>query len=122
TVAEDPDDQGADERTEHAPATAEQACPAHDDGGNAVEVARLAGLGVADAGSSYQDQGGDPIQQTGGRVDAEQDPTRPNTREPRRIRIVPGRIPLTPGAAPHPDCARSHTHDARRPSWSARTR
>src|SRR5512140_800909 len=75
-IAEDPDDQGADEGADDAAAATEEAGAAEHDGGDAVQVGRLPGLRIADAGAGDLEYRCDAVGQPCEGVDAQEDPSR----------------------------------------------
>ena len=71
-----------------AAAAAEEAGTADHDGGDALQVGVGDGVRAGAPGPADQHPGGEPEDQTGDGVDAEQDPVDLDTGQPRRLDVV----------------------------------
>src|SRR3954454_24012388 len=91
-VAEDADDEGADQGADHAAPAAEEAGAAEHDGGDRVEVVLGADVRARRGEPADEDPPADRVEQTGDGVDGEQHPVGPDAREPGGFDVVAGGV------------------------------
>src|SRR5829696_9838137 len=98
TIAEDADDEHADQRAHDPAASAEETRPAEHDRGDARQVLGLPRVRIADVGAANEEQGGYAVEKTSDGVNAEQQGRRVDAAQASRLGVVSHGIDVAPNS------------------------